>query len=70
MITKTSQAPWVNLVMVTTMSTLAVIVAPTALMIRLRMSGPRRSARALIRRIQWRTMPLCPSVKETKTPMM
>ena len=80
----TSHAPCVNFVMVTISSTKTVIAAPSELMTS-PMRAERRSAaadadprrgiptrvaaRAAIAR-QCRTMPICPSENDTKTPMM
>ncbi len=70
MMTKTIQAPWVNLVTVTMISTLRVMMAPTRLVARLRHTVPRSAQPSLSIRNQWRTMPVCPRVNETNTPMM
>ena len=70
-ITNTSQAPWVNLVMVTTISTTKVSMAPNAVDRRgCAMMEPRFGGFVFSRASQWRTMPVWPSVNDTKTPMM
>ena len=65
-------APWVNLVARTTSRTVPHIAAPTLLMTRLRIMWARTCGlRSSVRwRVQCRTMPICESVNETKTPTM
>lgn len=65
-------APAWNFVRRTTMSTVADIAAPTALMMRDRCMRDRSLALRSRRRwrVQCRTMPICEVVKETNTPTM
>ena len=65
-------APWVNLVINTTISTVPVTSVPKALMARLRCMASRldRSVVVARSRVQCRTMPVWLSVKETNTPTM
>ncbi len=70
MIAKTNQAPCVNLVMVTTMRTSAVSSAPNALMTSARITSPRFAQPSRSMRVQCTTMPVCPRLNDTKTPLM
>ena len=67
---KTSHAPCVNFVIVTTTSTSIVKHAPSPLIASPVMASWRRVCRPLSTPRQWRTMPSWPSENDTNTPMM
>ncbi len=68
----TRYAPWVNFVTRMITSTVPHIVRPTALTTRERIIRARTFGSDSVRsnRVQWRTMPVWPSVNEMNTPTM